>query len=249
MKLRYPIAFLAGCALLLAPALSVADHTPNPSVVTIPGNLQDELGCAGDWDPGCAVTNLIYDVTCDVWSNTFTLPAGSWEYKAALNGTWDENYGLFAQQNGANIPLSLPADTPVKFYYDHNTHWITDNWSSVIVTAPGSYQNEIGCTGDWTPDCLCSWLQDPDGDGVYTWWSSDIPPDSYEVKIAINESWDENYGAGGVPGGANIPFAVGEGEMVHFSYDHSTHILMIDIEVPPVQVQTQSWGSLKAIYR
>ncbi len=28
-----------------------ASHTPDPSSVTIAGDLQSELGCAGDWDP------------------------------------------------------------------------------------------------------------------------------------------------------------------------------------------------------
>jgi hypothetical protein len=89
------------------------------------------------------------------------------EYKAALNDSWAENYGLNAQPNGANIPLNLAAPTSVKFYYDHKSHWVTDNVNR-IATAPGSYQSEIGCSGDWQPDCLRSWLQDPDGDGIYT---------------------------------------------------------------------------------
>ncbi len=72
--------------------------------------------------------------------------------------------------------------------------------------APGSFQSELGCPGDWQPDCLRSWLQDPDGDGIYTFRTSALPAGSYEVKVAINESWDENYGAGGVPNGANIAF-------------------------------------------
>ena len=38
----------------------------------------------------------------------FSLPAGSYEYKAALNDSWDENYGLHAQSNGANIPSTSP---------------------------------------------------------------------------------------------------------------------------------------------
>ena len=38
----------------------------------------------------------------------------------------------------------------------------------MIATAPGSFQSELGCPGDWQPDCLRSWLQDPDGDGIYT---------------------------------------------------------------------------------
>ena len=37
----------------------------------------------------------------------------------------------------------------VKFYYDHETHWITDNVTSVIAVAPGSFQSELGCPGDW----------------------------------------------------------------------------------------------------
>ena len=46
----------------------------------------------------------------------------------------------------------------------------------MIATAPSSYQHFLGCTGDWQPDCLRSWLQDPDGDGVYTFSTSSIPP-------------------------------------------------------------------------
>jgi len=78
----------------------------------------------------------------------------------------------------------------------------------VIATVPGSYQDELGCPGDWQPDCLRSWLQDPDGDGTYSFSTSDIPPGSYEAKVAIDESWTENYGAGGEQNGPNIPFTV-----------------------------------------
>ena len=39
----------------------------NPTSVTIPGSLQDELGCAGDWDPACSNTYLTYDENDDVW--------------------------------------------------------------------------------------------------------------------------------------------------------------------------------------
>ena len=73
-----------------------------------------------------------------------TSPPGNWEYKAALNDTWDVNYGANAQLNGPNIGLSLASPTAVKFYYDHATHWITDNHNAVIATAPGSYQSEFG---------------------------------------------------------------------------------------------------------
>src|SRR5687767_3226232 len=193
---------------LVAPVPVLADHTADPTSVTIAGSLQSELGCPGDWQPECANTHLSFDSTDEVWQGTFSVPAGNWEYKAALNNSWDENYGANAQSNGGNIALSLAAPTSVKFYYSHETHWITDNKNSRIATAPGSYQSEIGCPDDWQPDCLRSWLQDPDGDGTSTFSTTSIPAGNYEFKVTINESWDENYGGGGTPGGANIAFNV-----------------------------------------
>ena len=154
-------------ATLASPAQALTT-APGPASVTIAGSLQSELGCAGDWDPACAATHLTYDGTDDVWQGSFALPAGSYEYKAALNDNWDLNYGLHAEQNGANIPLHLDAAATVKFYYNNKTHWITDNVGSTIATAPGDYQSQLGCPGDWQPDCLRSWLEDPDGDGTYT---------------------------------------------------------------------------------
>jgi len=209
-----------------------ADHTPDPTSVTIAGSLQDELGCPGDWQADCAATHLAYDATDDVWQAVFNVPGGNWEYKAALNDSWDENYGANGVAGGANIPLTLGAASDVKFYYDHKSHWITDNVNSVIATVPGSFQDELGCSGEWQPDCLLSWLQDVDGDGTYTFTTDAIPAGSYEAKVTINESWDENYGEGGIPGGANIPFSVGDGDVVTFSYDAVSHILTITAVSP-----------------
>src|SRR4051812_35294224 len=136
-RLRGAFLALAAAALSLLPA-ATASHTPNPTSVTIAGSLQSEAGCPGDWDPACAVTHLTYDANDDVWQGTFELPAGGYEYKDALNNAWDENYGLHAQAGGANIPLTAPGG-PVKFYYDHKSHWATDNKGSVIAVAPGSF--------------------------------------------------------------------------------------------------------------
>lgn len=206
-----------------------ASHTPAPSSVTIAGSLQSELGCSGDWQPDCANTHLTYDANDQVWQGTFTVPAGSYEYKAALNDSWTENYGLHAEPGGANVVMpALGADRSVKFYYDHASHWVTDNATSTIAVAPGSFQSELGCSGDWDPSCLRSWLQDVDGDGTYTLVTTALPAGSYEAKVAIDEGWTENYGQGGVPGGSNIPFTVPvDNAKVTFSYLSSTHVLTI----------------------
>ena len=120
---------------VITPQPVLASHTPNPNSVTIAGSLQSELGCGGDWDPACAASHLTYDAFDDVWQKSWTLPAGGYEYKAALNDSWTENYGLHAAPGGANIPL-VAAGAEVKFYYDHKSHWITDNVNSVIAVAP-----------------------------------------------------------------------------------------------------------------
>jgi pullulanase-type alpha-1,6-glucosidase len=206
---------------------ALASDVPQPGSVNIPGSLQSELGCPGDWQPECAATFLTLDAADTVWQGVFSIPAGSFEYKAALNGTWDEDYGLNATRDGPNIPLALAAQTSVKFYYDHGTHWITDNQRSVIASVPGSFQSEIGCPGDWQPDCLRSWLQDPDGDGSYSFSTTAIPAGVYEAKVAHDESWTINYGQGGVQDGPNIPFTVPAGATVTFTYDPTTHILTI----------------------
>src|SRR5262245_44246105 len=189
-----PVLIAAMLVVSLLPTTSaLASHTPNPTSVTVAGSLQSEAGCPGDWEPACATTHLTYDADDDVWQGIFSLPAGNFEYKAPINDDWIESYGLHAGPD--NIPLNLPSAASVKFYYDHKSHWITDNVGSTIAVAPGSFQSELGCAGDWDPGCLRSWLQDVDGDGIYTFETTALPADTYEGKVAINESWDENYGA------------------------------------------------------
>ncbi len=165
-------------------------------------------------------------------------PPGSYEYKAALNGTWDENYGTGAAAGGENIPLVLEEPASVTFFYDHKTHWVSDNVNSILANVPGSYQAAIGCPGDWAPDCLRSLLQDPDGDGVYTFSTFLIPPGDWEAKVAYNQSWDLNYGADGAQNGANIPFSVpAVGHDVTFSYNTADNIVTITVSEEPVATE------------
>ena len=83
------------------------------------------------------------------------------------------------------------------FYYDHASHWITSDAEGPIVTLAGSMQSELGCAGDWSPDCMRGWLKDPDGDGTFTFATTALPAGSYETKVAHGLSWAENYGADG----------------------------------------------------
>ncbi len=198
-------------------------HAVDPTSVAVVGDMQLELGCSSDWQPECANTELIYDATDDVWQANFNIPAGNWLYKTALNDSWAENYGANAQPDGPNIPLNLGAATDVKFYYDHKTHWITENVNATIATVAGNFQSVIGCPGDWQPDCLRSWMQDADGDNIYTFVTSDIPSGNYEFKVALDEAWAESYP------GSNVPLAVPANATVTFSYNAGSNEVTFDV--------------------
>ncbi len=106
-KTKHLLNYIALLALLTGLLAGLSPATPalaDPNSVTIAGSLQSELGCAGDWDPACAATHLTYDGGDDVWQGTWTVPAGSYEYKAALNDSWDENYGANAQPERRQHP-------------------------------------------------------------------------------------------------------------------------------------------------
>ncbi|HUS95088.1 MAG TPA: pullulanase-type alpha-1,6-glucosidase [Patescibacteria group bacterium] len=223
----------------------------NPDFVTIPGTIQEQLGCSGNWAPDCEATFLTLDEDDDIWQGTFELVGGDYEYKVAINQDWGENYGGRADPGGPNIPLTVPGDNmPVKFYYDHKSKWVADSVNSTIATVSGTFQDEAGCMADNDPACLRSWLQDPDGDGIYTTLVATEQGD-YEAVVAINESLEESYGLDGVAGGDAYTFSVdGDVAAIFFSYNAEDHLLTIGTTGPPkgdISNRSAYWVSRETI--
>jgi len=214
------------------PALA-ADNTPPPSSVTIAGTLQSELGCSADWMPACDKTFLVYDAEDDVWQGTFEVTPNNDQdkkgprYKAALNGTWDVNYGLNASSGGADIPLLVTTSMQVKFYYDNKTHWVTENFNSPIVVAAGDFQTQLGCHNDNDAGCLRSWLEDPEGDGSFTFVTHALKKGTYKAALALNE---DNQNTVGAP----QTFTVNaDGDEIYFGYDTVKKELVISTTGAP----------------
>ncbi|HEU0181004.1 MAG TPA: alpha-amylase family glycosyl hydrolase, partial [Agromyces mariniharenae] len=208
-------------------------------LVTVPGNHNSEMNCAGDWTPGCEAAKLTKRAD-GIWEGTFTLPAGTYEYKVAINGSWDVNYGANGEPNGPNITYTTDGTKPVTFFWNPVTKVVSSTAEGPVVTLPGSFQSEVGCPGDWQPECLATLMQDGDKDGVYTWSSSSIPGGTYEVKVAHDRSWAENYGVGGARDGANYSFTATDGKLVEFRYTVATHVLEIVVTDPPLAGTGQS---------
>lgn len=222
--------------LLVAAAPLAARPTPQstPATVTIPGTIQSVLGCAGDWLPTCANTYLTYNAEFDLWSARFPLPAGDYEYKVAIDDSWNENYGLGALRNGPNIPLRLAAPADVLFVYDHKTNWVADSINQPVLVVTGDFQPFLGCAVAADPGCLGSWMSDADGDGLFTWVTTKLPAGTYEALIAQGETLDGAIGSDGLPDGAPIAFTVAnDGDEIYVGYDVNTETVSLSTTGAP----------------
>ncbi len=206
---------------------------PQPNAVSIPGRHGSELGCPdsadddptnpGDWSPSCEATQLQLGADDDIWSKTFQVPVGDWAFKVAINKSWDENYGAKGVRGGSDIGYQTSTAGPVTFYYDHRTHWVTNDVLDDIVVATGTFQSEMGCPGDNSVDCMRGWLQDPDDDGVYSLWTTEVPAGTYDVRPAVD----------GALVGSTTSFTVAEGDATRFTYDAGSQTISVVTAPPP----------------
>jgi glycosidase len=207
------------------PRTVTVGEEPQPGSVTVAGTLNANMGCA-EWDPACPQAMMALDPADDIWRLTVDLPRGQYSYKAALNGGWDENYGADGVPNGDNLVLDHPGG-PVTFRYDNSSHLLSAGYASQqpqAVSVAGSMGLALGCSGDWLPDCTQAQLALDPADLVWKLSLPDLAAGTYEFKAALDRSWNVNYGADGVPNGANISF-IHDGGPVTFRYDHFTHLI------------------------
>jgi hypothetical protein len=214
-----------GFSVASEPRTVFVGEAPQPDSVTVAGSLNVPMGC-GEWDPACPQAMMALDPADKIWRLTVDLPPGRYEYKAALNGNWDVNYGAGGVLKGSNIVLDHPGG-PVTFRYDNSTHVLSAVYASQqpgAVAIAGSLDDELGCTADWDPACDQAQLTLDPATLVWKLSVPDLPAGTYEFKAALDRGWAVNYGADGVPNGGNISYTH-DGGAVTFRYDHFTHLL------------------------
>ena len=202
------------------------------ALVTFPGSYPEAAGLGGNWAPDNQNIKASDANNDSVWKFvTDKIPAGNYEFKAAVGGAWSENYGVNGAPGGDNVKFTATTGQPVAFYYDRSDNYVTSRPGAIIPAAVGSFASEIG-GADWSPDNLTTWMKDKDGDGVYTFATASIPPGNYEFKVALNEGWDEAYPAN------NLALVVpAPGATVTFSFNKTTKEVKAEVvpftEVPP----------------
>ncbi|WP_049828833.1 pullulanase X25 domain-containing protein [Arthrobacter sp. RIT-PI-e] len=92
-----------------------------PQSGTPAGDLDPLFGEDGHWTTHLRELQLTYDANDNVWAQTLQLPAGNYQFKIVVNGSWDENYGRFGVRNGDNHELHLLSDTAVTIRFDYGT--------------------------------------------------------------------------------------------------------------------------------
>lgn len=216
---------------------STADANSAPSRVTLVGTLQSELGHSGDWDPTAAATTM-HDMGNGEYRFTGSLPAGSYEYKIAIDGKWDENYGSAHYSNSGgvnqdgNILITLAQDSQVTFYYNHGTHRIADSTYYAPIEADklprviGSFQSGIGEAADWSPADARLIMQDSDYDHVYT-VTADVYEGDHEYQIALGSDV-----ASPVHPANRETLQLPQDVKVTFSYDAANHGVAAHFTVP-----------------
>ncbi len=211
-----------------------------PETVTIVGTFQDELGCALDSVADCMTTTMNYDILGDIWRATFEIPAGAYSYRAYLNsGEYIYGKSGISGENSQPINLELDRMQNVSFYYDHKTGWITDDVNSLILTMPSNFQDNVGCIEEWNASCFRTWMQDVDGDGIYTYETLLVPGGSWEARVAVNGNIETSYGQNGEFDGDNFPLWIPNiGHLSVFAWDSNLKTLTPFISQIPLRLST-----------
>lgn len=94
-------------------------------MVNVPGDYQTYVGCESNWKAGCLNTAMTEIETFHWKSGPFYLPAGIYQCRVALDGSWDLNYGTGGSPNGGSYLFSLAHNGSVTFYWDEGTKILT----------------------------------------------------------------------------------------------------------------------------
>jgi LPXTG-motif cell wall-anchored protein len=195
--------------------------------IVVPGTMQVNVG-GSNWDPASTQTRMTY-IRNGIYTLTLkNIPAGSYEYKVAANGSWTENYGVGAAPGGANIDMDVPVNEDVTFWYNDDTHLIVDSTTYKWVI--------VKLTGTGIPDN--TFLTDTDLTGIY----------SAEVFLKKGDYKDFKLTVQGTEvsvGDLNVT----SDRTVTISYDPNTDIVFNDLSAKKIDTSALYFNSKLSDYK
>ena len=194
--------------------------------VVLVGNLQNELGhtggqFGGEWDPAAETTRMKM-LSRNFYVFTGHLPVGLYEYKVAVGGSWAENYGQDGKMDGANIPLEIKTEQDVTFYYQDDSHKITDSTRYALL--PDEQLPRL--VGNFPADADLL-LRDQEFSGIYSVKLA-LPQGEYAYHVAVGAEQKDVYGKDGKLSGDKVAFSLPEAKEVTFLFDMTTHQPLFD---------------------
>ncbi|MDD7795497.1 pullulanase X25 domain-containing protein [Clostridium sp. 'White wine YQ'] len=160
------------------------------SMAILTGDFLNIQGLGSDWAPDKheivmrEFSNGVYYVDIDFKTT------GSFNYKIAMNSSWDESYGKDGVRNGENIPIKVDKAEKISFLFDYKNKKIYDSvnnsdYFKKSSTLVGSFAQNGG--SDWNP-ADSNYDLEYVGDGFYK-KEFDLKAGSYEYKVAYNHAW------------------------------------------------------------
>ena len=109
---------------------------PAPSRVNVAGSFQAALGCPGDYDKTCQLTDLNDDDQDGIWTGFFAIPAGSYTFRVVASSDIDRSLGEGGDPDATDLGLQVP-DTAVGVSFSYDT------LTGEIVAEPADHEVSI----------------------------------------------------------------------------------------------------------
>ncbi|MBP3677074.1 MAG: starch-binding protein [Agathobacter sp.] len=191
-------------------------------VVTVPGTLPGP-----SWD---VTSNVMTYVGNGLYEYTFeNVPAGKYEYKIALNKTWDpENYGAGGVGHGDNITVAVPSAQDVTIYYSDFSHYAVDSINYIFA--------DVTLSGTGVP--TGTKLTDDGLTGIYS-VIIDMPAGTYDDYKLIYDGKTYEF----------TQIVLSEGKEVTFCFDPVTGIFYHNASNTPIEEENIYYTTKDKAYK
>ena len=135
LRLALTVGWLTG---VLPQPIAIAQEGA-PTAVSFPGSYASQIGGA-EWEPADPAVQAADEDGDGIWTLAVELAGGVYEFKAAINGSWDENYGQNGEAGGANLTVDVhDAGGQVTFSYNRADNQV----AAQVAELPGAVGDDL----------------------------------------------------------------------------------------------------------